>query len=101
MDFADQLCKIIPQKHNHFFEILQFYLLHLFTPLDLINDVVDNKRYYPTSAKQDETTLNIGKTGKTKVKKMSLKYFFKKGQVTENLLKIKLIINMLYVVYIQ
>ena len=72
--------KIIPQKHNHFFEVLEFYLLYLFTLLDIINDVVGNKRYYPTSAKQYGTTLNIRKTEKNKVKKLSLRYFSKKGK---------------------
>ena len=58
--------KIIPQKHNRFFEVLEFYLLYLFTLLDLINDVDGNKRYYPTSAKLYGTTLNIRKTEKTR-----------------------------------
>ena len=40
--------------------------------------MVGNKRYYPTSAKQDGTTPNIRKTEKTKVKKLLLKYFCKK-----------------------
>ena len=57
------------QKHNHNFEILEFYLLYLFTLLDLINDMVGNKWYYSTSSKQDGTTLNIRKAEK-KVKKV-------------------------------
>ena len=47
--------------------------------------MVGNKRYYPTSAKQDGTTLNIRKTEKRKKtekgKKIVLKIFFlKKGR---------------------
>ena len=60
------------KKHNPFFEILEFYLLHLFTLQDLINDVDDNERYYPTSAKHDGTTLNIRKTEKNKGKNIVL-----------------------------
>ena len=74
--FADSLCKIIRQKHNHFFEILEFYLSYLFTLcLFALNDVVGNKRYYPTSAKHDGTTLNIRKT-----KKNVFKIFFKQRE---------------------
>ena len=56
------LCKTIPQKHNHFFDILEFYLMYLFSLLHLINDEVGNERYYPTSAKQDGATQKNRKT---------------------------------------
>ena len=54
-----------------------------------------NKRYYPTSVKQNEQLSILGKEKKIKVKKLSLKYFFlKKGKVKVNLFKTKPIIDM-------
>ena len=50
---------------------------------------------------QQNKMEQLRKTGKHKGKKLSSKHFFKTGKAKVNLLKIKLIINMLYVVYIQ
>ena len=97
---CSNLCKF--HKNSHYFKILEFNLLNLFTVLDLINDVAGNERYYPTSAKYDGTTLNIRKTEKNKVKELVVKIvFFRKEKVKVNLLKIKLFFNMLYLVYMQ
>ena len=75
--------------------------MYLLTLLDLINEVVGNKDCY--FSEQDETIFNIRKTEINKGKdfgyKMSI--FLEKGKVKVNLLKIKLIIDMLYIVYIQ
>ena len=57
-------------KNNHFFEILEFYLLYLFTLLVLINDVVGNKRYYPF-LKKGKAKVNLLKISKMSVKQES------------------------------
>ena len=47
-----------------------------------------NERHNPTSAKHDETTLNIRETEKNKGKKTVVKIvFFKKERVKVNLIK--------------
>ena len=65
--------------------------------------MVGNEKCCPTSGKEDGATLNIRKTEKNKGKKFDVKMniFLEKGKVKVNLLKIKLIIDMLYVAYIQ
>ena len=56
-----------------------------------------------TALKEDGTTLNIRKTAKNKDKKFIVKMniFLEKGKVKVNFIKIKVIIYILYVVYIQ
>lgn len=61
--------------------------------------MVGNGKYYITSAKQDGTVLNISKTGKKDFVKRNT--FSEKGKARVNFLKIKLIIDMLHVAYIQ
>ena len=53
--------------------------------------------------KKMEQLSKLEKQKKTKVKNLTLKriFFLEKGKVKVNLLKIKLIIDMLYVAYIQ
>ena len=65
--------------------------------------MVGNEKYCPTSGKEGRATLNIRKTEKNKGKIFIVKMniFLEKGKVKVNLIKIKLIIDMLYVVYIQ
>ena len=69
--------------------------MYLLILLDLINDVVGNKKCYDTSAKQDGTIINIRKTEKNESKVYPNKKFFslEKGKVL--LFEMKLVVNML------
>ena len=75
--------------------------MYLFILLDLINDVVGNKKCYDTSAKQDGTIINIRETerNESQVYPNEKKFSLEKGKVL--LIEIKLVVNMLYVVCIK
>ena len=74
--------------------------MYLLTILDLISDVVGNKTCYDTSAKQDGTTISLKKTEKNEGKFYLNKIIFSLEKSKIPLFEIKLVVHMLYVVYI-